>query len=122
MKAKTETYKQQKQNGNVKSVRERILNVLPIAGGLTKDDLIKLLKVKHSTITARLSDLHDDGHVKIIRARKTEQGYVSLYVRTFKFENERIREKRKAERIERSIKYLEENGYAVTLRNSINKI
>jgi len=112
MKAKTETYINQQQNGNIKSVKEAILDALKYAYW-TKNDLIHILKKSHSTITARLSDLHDEGKIKTVGNIKRNDSSLTLYRLSRSNEIEKVKKQRETEKINRSIKYLESKGYQI---------
>lgn len=112
MKAKTETYIKQIETGQIKSVKEAILNALKNAY-YTKNDLRKLLNKSHSTITARLSDLHDEGKVKEVCNIRKNSSALTLYRLSKKSEVEQIKKQRESEKIKRSIKYLESKGYQI---------
>ena len=112
MKAKTETYINQQQNGNIKSVKEAILDALKHSY-YTKNDLRKLLNKSHSTITARLSDLHDEGKVKEVCYIRKDNSALTLYRLSKTSEIEKVKKQRETEKINRSIKYLESKGYQI---------
>ena len=112
MKAKTETYIKQQKNGNIKSVKEAILDALKYTY-YTKNDLIHILKKSHSTITARLSDLHDEGKIKELCYIKRNGTALTLYRLSKTSEVDKIKKQRETEKIKRSIKYLESKGYEI---------
>ena len=112
MKAKTEAYIKQQQNGNIKSVKEAILDALKYAY-YTKNDLKIILNKSHSTITARLSDLHDEGKVKEVCNIKKDGSVLTLYRLSKTSEVDKIKKQRETEKIKRSIKYLESKGYEI---------
>lgn len=67
-KAKIEAFN--RMNGTkANSIKDLIKEVIKIETTVTKDDLINLLRIKHQTITARLSELFDEGIVSIAGER-----------------------------------------------------
>jgi len=112
-KAQIKNYKELKESGKVKTTTEAVLERLTISQCSVKR-LKKDLNLKQSTIVGRISELCDQGKVKVERKFRNEWGnWNSIYKLTYDGEQKRLQQKRKYEKIQRYKTFLESEGFKV---------
>ena len=112
-KAQIKNYKELKESGKVKTTTEAVMERLRISQ-CSINKLKKDLNLKQSTIVGRISELCDQGKVKVDRKFRNEWGnWNSIYKLTYEGEQKRLKQKRKFEKIERYKEFLRSEGYRV---------
>jgi predicted ArsR family transcriptional regulator len=112
-KAQIKTFDQLKKSGKVETTTEAVLERLRISQ-CSVNRLKKDLNLKQSTIVGRISELCDQGKVKVERKFRNEWGnWNSIYKLTYEGEQKRLQQKRKNEKIQRYKAFLESEGYKV---------
>lgn len=77
-KASAETFLLQMKSGKPRGDKERIFTFIKRHPGVTKDDIIRELKISHQTATARLSDLFDLGIVEVVATQTLISSQLSV--------------------------------------------
>ena len=122
MSAKTETYIKNLENGIIKNVRDKILHTIYSLGNESKVDLFDfspasidtetlrdLLGVSLATLVARLSELQDEGLIKVVGQKQVNDSVYSKWAFVYyQDERDKLAEERKTEKlnlwIERGLK------------------
>jgi Mn-dependent DtxR family transcriptional regulator len=112
-KAQELTYKSLIKSGKVKNHYEAILLLLQDKC-LTIYDIKTMLKLPVSSVSGRVSELCDQGLLKVDRKVKNRhKEWKSLYTTTHKGEQERLKQSRRLEKIRRCKLFLRNEGYKV---------
>lgn len=122
MSAKTETYIKNLENGIIKNVRDKILHTIYSLGNESKVDLFDfspasidtetlrdILGVSLATLVARLSELQDEGLIKVVGQKQVNDSVYSKWAFVYyQDERDKLAEERKTEKlnlwIERGLK------------------
>lgn len=106
--ASYQNFLQQIQSGKITTDKQRVYQEIKNNTNITLRELRKTLKMKHQTVSARLSDLLDLGVVEICGTKETvKNGHISidskLKVQEIEMLIEKNQEERNQERFKRSV-------------------
>ena len=113
MKAKTETYIRNLENGMIKNVRDKILytiyslskeNATDLfdfkSGSIDTETLRERLGVSLATLVARLSELQDEGLIKVVGQKEVKDSVYSRWAFVYdQNERDKLAEERKTEKL-----------------------
>lgn len=99
--ASYQNFLQQIQSGKITTDKQRVYQEIKKNPNITLRELCKTLKMKHQTVSARLSDLLDLGVVEICGTKETiKNGHISIDSKLKAQEIEILIEKNQEERLE----------------------
>ena len=79
MKAKVKTWLENVANGKISNYTEEVLKCVARNETISMKDLREWLAISHQTLTSCLSNLHDEGLIKVVGQEKKDNRYYSIY-------------------------------------------